>query len=338
MNPSQNSHANRIAVAENFIDLNRENRHAIVAVSGGVDSLALLSSLSALVPHKDMTPVFVCHGIRSKKEETKSLKATQEACDVLGIKNLVVWHEPGKPLHSKSSESDARNLRYSCLAESAGDDGCIVTAHHADDQLETLIMRLSRGSGIRGLSGIPSISSLPIEHKKSPLVIRPMLSLCKEDCVDICKDLGIQWHEDVTNKKLDNPRNAIRHKVIPEIKKFYPKASQKASTAAEQIRVIADDIDAAVHEIRKLESKSQDSISISRPFLKTLPKHVVGTYLRDAFSRIANRKGLGRINNIKTNRLIRLVFSNSNDTTSWASVNIEVKNDNVVFTRKGRYK
>jgi 2-haloacid dehalogenase len=111
--------------------------------------------------------------------------------------------------------------------------GCryIATAHHADDQLETVLMRLIRGAGPRGMGGIRAVRSLGQEgpEGRGVRVVRPMLGMSRDEAVRICTDAEWVWREDASNRDESFLRNAIRARVIPEIKAIRPDAAERAA-------------------------------------------------------------------------------------------------------------
>ena len=116
---------------------------------------------------------------------------------------------------SGSIQLKARNLRYDWFHQLAKKEGFeyILTAHHADDSLETFLINLSRGTGIDGLSGIPEANNK---------VVRPMLTFTRSDIVAFAKKNRIEWREDVSNEELKYTRNVVRHKISTQLKKLTP--------------------------------------------------------------------------------------------------------------------
>lgn len=289
-------------VVARFRELHKSDKPVIAAVSGGVDSAALIWCLSKT--KVKVTPAFVFHGIRSKSEEQKSLKAARIAAKKCNMPQVIVCNEPGKKILSKSTEEKARNERYSRLSQVAGENGTIVTAHHADDQLETMLMRLCRGSSIHGLSGIPASSSLPVQTETHGCrLLRPMLGVTKEECIEICRDAGLSWHEDVTNKDPNLSRNRIRLQVVPVLKDLYPTAAEKASIVADQLREASEAIEQQAADLKKHQKSSDHRISMDISFIESHSDAVAGAWLKAAATRLMKGSGADSINN----RMIRQV-------------------------------
>ncbi len=180
-----------------------DNQKCLVAVSGGVDSVVL----AHLMQQSGYT-IGIAH-------MNYKLRGTDSDLDAVSVHELA--KNMNVPYFSKTApiavdaagiQEKARDLRYNWFKQlqSKHHYDYVLTAHHADDQLETLFMRLSRGSGLEGLGGI--------RDKKGSLV-RPLLPFSKEDIITYAKANNIEWREDVSNASTGYLRNAIRHQVVP---------------------------------------------------------------------------------------------------------------------------
>jgi tRNA(Ile)-lysidine synthase len=170
----------------------------LCAVSGGPDSLALLLLAQQVVPGR-LVAATVDHQLRAESADEAQIVA--ETCRNLGIPHIILT--PDEKI-SGNLQSSARAARYALLERAADGQNCqhIATAHHADDQLETLLMRLARGSGVDGLSGI---------RARNGRVVRPLLEFTKAELIDICSSTGIQWVNDPSNANIDFDRVAMRN-------------------------------------------------------------------------------------------------------------------------------
>src|SRR3954462_8328860 len=152
-----------------------------VAVSGGPDSLALLLLTAAARPGQ-VEAATIDHGLRPEAQDEAEMVA--RLCDELGVRHAILtarWSE----LPQTAIQERARNQRYRLLgywAEERGLDA-LVTAHHAEDQAETLLMRLARGSGVRGLAGMRPRSVSPGAHVR---LVRPLLGWRRAELEGIC--------------------------------------------------------------------------------------------------------------------------------------------------------
>lgn len=165
----------------------------VVAVSGGVDSVVLLDMLSKQ-PGLDLTVAHFDHGIRDDSADDANL--VRDLSTKYGYKFETKREELGE----KASEDLARSRRYEFLRFVAKKhDARIVTAHHADDVVETIAINLMRGTGWRGLAVLDSD------------ILRPLTSMFKSEILDYAKSNDIKWHEDSTNASDVYLRNRIRH-------------------------------------------------------------------------------------------------------------------------------
>tara|TARA_B100001778_G_scaffold334984_1_gene350348 strand:- start:22254 stop:23258 length:1005 start_codon:yes stop_codon:yes gene_type:complete len=317
-------------VISDFRRLHDSRKQVVVALSGGVDSAAMLFCLSRI--KADLQPVFVYHGIRSAEEENKSHDAALEACRRCDLFNMATWYEPKSRLTNCSTEAEAREVRYQSLAISAGENGTIATAHHADDQLETLLMRLCRGSGITGLAAIPPSSRIPVETKINCKVIRPMLRISKADCIEICECNDIPWHEDVTNSDMTITRNRLRHDVLPVLKELYPQCSLHASEAAFKLRDISRIIDSRVAWLKAKETTYDSGIMIEASFLREESDSVQAAYFRDVAKRLNKNMRMDRINTQLTHQLMTAIRQKDKKSFDWPRMKVETTIGTVSFT------
>ncbi len=198
-----------------------------------------LAAILALVTPKP-TLAHIIHDLRPPKLTALDRDAVANLANDLGCQfieqSIHIKDQPG------NTEHNARNARYNALATIAKDQGLgyIATGHHAGDQLETMLMNLSRGAGPRGLAGI---------HDRRPFqgitIIRPMLTITHQAAIDLCTQFNIPFTHDHTNDDQSLTRNAIRHQVLPVLRQFDPEIATKASTAADSCR-------STVHALRQL--------------------------------------------------------------------------------------
>lgn len=195
-------------------DLLGKQERIVVGLSGGPDSMALLHLLLDLRPRRDwdLLAVHIHHGIR--EEADQDAWAAQVAAEGAGV-----------PFHRRSifagpnpSEDRLRRKRYHLLGSEALEFGATAVAvgHQRDDQAETVIQRVVRGTGIRGLAGIPYKRELP--GSGGATLIRPLLDCSREEILAYLGRRKIPWQEDSTNRDPRYARNRIRHEVIPLLK------------------------------------------------------------------------------------------------------------------------
>lgn len=192
-----------------------------VGISGGRDSVALLHYLKENKDKLNITlkGVLVEHGIReSAKDESLWV---QKLCKNWDIPLKV--YSVNVPEYCKEQkltiEQGARALRYDCFADAKNSGFCdyIATAHHLLDNVETVLMRVFRGTGIKGLSGIKDTRDY---------FIRPILSTTREEIDEYIREHGLSYFDDETNADTVYTRNFIRHELVPKIREKYPKMEE----------------------------------------------------------------------------------------------------------------
>jgi tRNA(Ile)-lysidine synthase len=179
------------------------HEHLAVATSGGPDSLALLTLAEAAFPGR-VTALTVDHGLRAASAAEAAGVAAQ--CAARGIAHATLLRDG--PAFTANMQAQARAARYRLLAEwcVAHGVGLLLTAHHADDQAETLLMRLNRGSGSAGLAGIRAARPLG----QGLMLVRPLLGLRKADLLAIAAAGGWQVTDDPANRDPRHDRTAVR--------------------------------------------------------------------------------------------------------------------------------
>ncbi len=173
-----------------------------VAVSGGADSVAMLLLAATAFPGRILAAT-VDHGLRPEAAAEAALVAG--ICDRLGVAHVTL--APIAPIAGSSIQKQAREARYAALtawAQAAG-VSALLTAHHADDQAETLLMRLNRASGVAGLSGIR-----PWRFEDDTLLLRPLLGWRRDELRRIAGDAGVRWVEDPSNVDPRHDRTRFR--------------------------------------------------------------------------------------------------------------------------------
>ncbi|MFB3138489.1 MAG: tRNA lysidine(34) synthetase TilS [Phycisphaerales bacterium] len=209
----------------------------VVGVSGGADSLALLLALAAIRqrrrgPGPAIEPVaaHVNHHLRDSADEDAAFVA--EVCDRLGVTLQTQHVHPARMPGNLAA--NARRLRYEALGRVAAsaDAGYVAVAHHAEDQLETLLIALCRGAGLDGLSGMAW--SRPLVGPVS--LIRPLLGVGRSACEDLCCTAGIQWRDDPTNVDPTTVRGRLRRDVLPVLEELWPEAASRAAGAADVVQ------------------------------------------------------------------------------------------------------
>lgn len=209
-----------------------EGEQVIAAVSGGADSVCLLHLLVGLREelHISVSAVHVHHGIRGE-EADRDAAFTEELCGAWGVPCLVVRRDvPGYAAErSLSLEEAGRMLRYEVFREEAKRLGGakIAVAHHRDDQAETILHNLLRGSSLKGIGGMA-----PVRED----IIRPLLTSSREEILGYLEQQGLACCEDSTNNDSDYTRNRLRNHIIPElVREINPGAVEHIIRAGDMI-------------------------------------------------------------------------------------------------------
>ncbi len=197
----------------------KKYKNIIVGYSGGIDSTVLLYGVWLLARkgllRSNIKAIHVNHGLNDSCVEWESFcKRICSAYNVdLEVKNL-------EGLSKRSglySEGFLRAERYREFEAALDQDSVLLLAHHQDDQIETLLLRLNRGAGMRGLSGIPERRSLG-----EGLIYRPLLNFDRNSISEFAKNEGLQWIEDSSNAETCIDRNFLRSEVLPKIESRWP--------------------------------------------------------------------------------------------------------------------
>lgn len=208
-----------------------EPLHLAAAVSGGADSMALLRILLALQPEFGfvLSACHVNHGLRGETADRDEAFVRAE-CARLGVP-LRVFHaaemadEVGLP-SEHAGEDWARRLRYACFARLCGEGiDAVATAHTANDQAETLLLRLARGTGLHGAAGI---------RPKRGCYLRPLLALTRQDTESFCRAAGQAWVTDETNATDAYARNRVRRAALPALQSTNGAAAENLARFCEK--------------------------------------------------------------------------------------------------------
>lgn len=205
--------------------------HVICALSGGIDSMALLHILLEMQESLGITlsAAHFDHQLRGQ-ESHRDAAFVQEHCKSIGVPLFMGSGDVAayaKENHL-STEDAARTLRYDFLL-SLNPEAKIATAHNAQDNLETLLLRLIRGTGLQGLGAIP-----PVRGR----IIRPLLMVSRQELLDYLELHGIPHVEDSTNGSDDYLRNRIRHQVLPLLTAENPNISPSVSSLCLELREV----------------------------------------------------------------------------------------------------
>ncbi|MEX0315522.1 MAG: tRNA lysidine(34) synthetase TilS [Allomuricauda sp.] len=186
----------------------------LLACSGGVDSVVLTMLCAA--SELDITLVHCNFNLRGTESHEDETFVKQLAAEI-GIPSITKSFDTKKYIEENggSVQMAARSLRYQWFGSllEAKEFDYVLTAHHADDDLETFLINLSRGSGIEGLRGIP---------EQNDKIVRPLLAFSRNQILAYAKSENITWREDSSNKENKYLRNKVRHEIVPRLKETHP--------------------------------------------------------------------------------------------------------------------
>lgn len=248
----------------------------LLALSGGRDSMALLSALMQLrkIFGFSLSAAHFNHKLRGEESE-RDAAFVKEYCEA---HHVPIYLGEGDvravaALKQCGLEETARNLRYAFLEDTAASCGAqqIATAHHADDNLETFLLHLVRGAGLRGLTGIP-----PVRGK----VIRPLLTTTRASIDLYVKENGIPFVEDSSNVDQIMARNRLRQSVIPVLKELNPNVSQLSATSIRTLRQDEVYLEAQAAALFRKAKRAEDGMVIEVSVLAATPKALASRVVR----------------------------------------------------------
>ncbi len=227
----------------------------LVAYSGGLDSHLLLH-LCARASELPVRAVHIHHGLQNQADHWSVHCA--EVCAALHVPFKTI-HVDARKNPGESPEETARKARYRALKSELQAGECLLTAHHQDDQSETVLLQLFRGAGVAGLAAMPLMHST--DHA---FHARPLLSFSRQEIHDYANEIGLQWIEDPSNTDTDFDRNLLRQNIIPVIKKRWPQLGDSLSKVASQQQDVLEIIEAmAAIDLSTIISPPHHSIDIT---------------------------------------------------------------------------
>lgn len=277
----------------------------LVACSGGADSCALVAALATATDR--MVVAHVVHDLRPREEAMAGRDAAWELAERLGL-SFVEAEVSVRGVKQAGAignrEAAARAARYAALRRMAIERGIrfVATAHHDDDQLETVLMSLLRGAGAAGIRGMRLRRPLMGGKGGSGPVwlIRPMIgcgadrpdaAVTREVCRRLCDDAGVVWSEDATNADTRRVRAAVRHRVLPVLKEIRPDAAARGAAAAVQSARVGGLLRREAARIIAKGQESKDGLAWERARLRAEPSVVLGEFVLRMRTRVCGRKG-----------------------------------------------
>ncbi len=244
---------------KNLADLT-SNQHFCIAYSGGLDSRVLLAcavKLRELNPGYSISAVHVHHGINADAD--KWVEHCQQVCDELRVP-LTVYRVDGRKKDGLSPEAVAREARFGAFTQHLGANESLLLGQHADDQAETILLRLFRGAGPLGLGGMQAKTVLG----KGEL-LRPFLSLSKADLLEYARANGLSWIEDESNTSYEFDRNFLRHEIMPALKQRWPQVDRAVNRSGKLCVEVAHALQALANEdLEKMQIDGKQTLDVSQ--------------------------------------------------------------------------
>jgi len=209
-----------------------------IGLSGGLDSVVLLHGLCQLVPHHRLRAIHINHHLSQSADLWQQHCAG--LCETLAVEFVATSVDVKGVLKASGAgvEATARTLRYQSFADNLHKDELLLLAHHLDDQIETLLLRLMRGAGVRGLSSIPA--SRDVGEGK---LLRPLLGVTREQLLNYATSNDLKWVEDDSNSDTRFDRNFCRHEILPALATRWPNYRESMSKSLQLVTEAADIVD-----------------------------------------------------------------------------------------------
>ncbi|HEX5911555.1 MAG TPA: tRNA lysidine(34) synthetase TilS, partial [Rubrobacter sp.] len=240
-------------------ELIERGERVLVALSGGPDSMALLAALFHLREHLKVELAVGHFDHQLRENSADDAEFCRRVAEGLGL-----------PFHggrgdvralakneARSVEDAARSARYGFLAEAAGAEDCsvVATGHNADDQAETVLMRLLRGSGGSGLRAMHGRGRFPMKGARDLVLVRPLLETERSEIERYSREENLEPRDDTSNTSLEFTRNRLRHEILPRLRELNPAVDQALRRAARSLSRDEDYLEAeAETQLRQTES------------------------------------------------------------------------------------
>jgi tRNA(Ile)-lysidine synthetase-like protein len=274
-----------------------ESRRTLLACSGGADSCGTALALWAAVsePRSRFILAHIVHDLRPREAALADLASVRELGECLGIE-VISAEVQARGRSVKNLEASARQERYRTLASIARDRSIrfVATAHHADDQLESVLMALVRGAGPAGLAGVAESRRL----SDGVRLIRPALGATRVDLRRICAIAEWAWREDATNADVSRVRARIRSEIAPRLEAIRPGVARRAARSANLARGAARVVREAARTLMDRAGTHDGTMwTFARSELRRAEPIVLGEVLRLVSMNLRGERGRDRLGN-----------------------------------------
>lgn len=271
-----------------------EGAKVVLGFSGGADSLALAHALRSL--QYEIELVHVNHQLRPSATAEVDLLQAWASSQGLNFTSIPVKARDYSEANALNLEQAARALRYQSLFRTAEELKCeaVVVAHHADDQVETVLMNFLRGAGQTGLAGM-DYRSMPTQWSSTIPLLRPLLGVSRKEIEEYCLSNQLEALEDESNTDIAFRRNRIRHELLPYLEDFNPEIRRAVLQASEIIRTEDEYLNGLALEALAsvLIDEREGRIEINRSGLLEIPKALQRRVVRILLGRVDNVHEIG---------------------------------------------
>ncbi|HUH13795.1 MAG TPA: tRNA lysidine(34) synthetase TilS [Longimicrobiales bacterium] len=280
----------------------RRARKVMVAVSGGADSLALLVILGHVRERLGFEIVVAHFDHQLRADSGEDMAFVREVSARLGYECVTGEGDVGGVAAERRAgiEAVAREMRYQFLGFVAGKEGAdrIATGHTADDQAETVLHRILRGSGVRGIRGMLPLA--PVPGAEAQQLIRPLLCLGRAETETTCAEAGLVPRIDASNADAAHTRNRLRHEVLPYLRASHPGVRDSLLGLAESAREAFEPIERQARAVQP-RTRGELGVVFDRAALRTLPAEALALVIeREAsFFREAPEVNRTRLHNLE---------------------------------------
>ncbi len=243
-----------------------------LAFSGGVDSSVLLDALCHMPAKNSCRVIHVNHGLQSEADQW--VEHCKARCQHYGV-NFESFKVDARAKPGESPEAAARQARYQLFARILEPNECLLTGQHQDDQAETVLLQLLRGSGPAGLSAMPELTQFA-----AGWMGRPWLNNSRSELLHYASTRQVQWIEDQSNQELDFDRNYLRAVVMPVLLKRWPAAAKTLARSAglqAQVQTLQEEV--AAEDLLRMQCQRQSG-ALSVTALQSLSNVRVRNVLR----------------------------------------------------------
>lgn len=283
----------------------------VIAYSGGVDSRVLLHVLSELKPSdKELVVVHVNHGLSQYALDWET--AAEKVCSQYGIKPIISKVVLGD---GASIEKQARDARYDAIENVMKPNSVVFMGHHLNDNAETFLFRLFRGTGITGLTGIPEKRAFG-----QGFIVRPFMDITRKDIEAYAENNEFEWVTDDSNVDTKYSRNYIRHDVLPVITNKWGNFLQVLNRTVQQFKEtksLLDEIaDSDWELVKDTHKKFQDSTCFNIQQIKKLSK----PRIKNVLIRFCSELGENNQSSASLDNLMKMIFSENKNNSKLKTV------------------